>query len=54
MFRDRAASVGADVTVIISEHAGHSYEPMNGAQTVSVPFTGIQNRVADYILGLVK
>lgn len=54
MFRDRAASVGADVTVITSEHAGHSYEPMNGAQTVSVPFTELQNRGADFILGLVK
>lgn len=54
MFRDKAKAVGADVTVIISEHAGHSYEPMNGAQTVSVPFAELQNRVAEYILGLVK
>lgn len=54
LFRDRAEALGAPVTVLLSERAGHSYEPMNGAGSVSVSFTGLQNLVADYILGLLR
>ncbi len=54
LFRDKAKDVGADVTVIISENAGHSYEPMNGATSVSVSFTELQNKVAEFILELIK
>ncbi len=53
-FRDKAAEVGANVTTIISEHAGHSYEPMNGASSVSVTFSQLQNEVAAYIAALVQ
>ncbi len=54
LFRDEAAKVGANVTTIISENAGHSYEPMNGATSVSVSFTQLQQEVAAYIASLVK
>ena len=54
MFRDKAAEVGADVTTVISEHAGHSYEPMNGADSVSVTFSQVQKKVTEFITEKVK
>ena len=54
MFRDKAAEVGADVTTVISEHAGHSYEPMNGADSVSVTFTQVQKKITEFITEKVK
>ena len=49
MFRDEAEKVGADVTTVISEHAGHSYEPVNGAESVTVTFNQIQKKITEFI-----